>query len=161
MAMVKFTKLKLKALEEVEAFEFNGEVVEVKQYLPYLEKVKLVSRVVTQSLAGRIVRDDLLEYYFGLELVFQYTNISFTDNQKNDLELFDKLDSNGLIDTVIEHIPESEYEDLIGYVNDYAGKLQEMSYQMVSGYSAQTEAAKDVFGTLLSNDILDIFSEDK
>jgi hypothetical protein len=42
-----------------------------------------------------------------------YTNISFTEKQREDeYKLYDAMQSNGLIDAVIEHMPAAEYEML-------------------------------------------------
>ena len=49
------------------------------------------------------------DIYTELEIVFAYTNISFTDKQKEDLpKLYDILKSSGLIDSVLDNIPEKE-----------------------------------------------------
>jgi hypothetical protein len=51
--------------------------------------------------------------YLALEIVFTYTNISFTEKQKEDIaKLFDLLDENKFFDKVIELIPEEEYSTL-------------------------------------------------
>lgn len=161
MAQVKFTKLKLKMEENFQSFDFNGEVIEVKQYLPSIEKVKMVSRVVTQSMAGRVVRDDLLEFYLNLEIIFNYTNITFTNKQKDDLGLYDKFETTGLFDNIIALIPEQEYNTLVDYINDYATKLQAMSNIMVSGYSTQVEGMQEVINKMTSENIAETFLEDE
>ena len=52
--------------------------------------------------------------YFHLNLIYLYTNISFTEKQREDEEkLYDLLDSNGLIDLIVSNIPEFEYKDLL------------------------------------------------
>jgi len=45
--------------------------------------------------------------------MYQYTNINFTEKQKEDpAKLYDLLEENELIDTVIGLIPQSEYRTL-------------------------------------------------
>ena len=48
-----------------------------------------------------------------------YTNITFTEKQKEDVaKLYDILDSNGIITQVVSVIPEEEYHFLIDGIND-------------------------------------------
>ena len=54
-----------------------------------------------------------------LEVIFAYTNITFTDKQKEDpAKLYDLLYSTGIIDTVIDNIPEDEYVSIVVGVNE-------------------------------------------
>ena len=54
-----------------------------------------------------------------LEIIFRYTNISFTDKQKEDLvKLYDLMDSNDLFDIIINEIPENEYNTIVDGVMD-------------------------------------------
>jgi hypothetical protein len=49
MAKINFSKLKCKINDSIKQIEFAGEVIEVKQYLPVQEKLKLVSEVIMSS----------------------------------------------------------------------------------------------------------------
>jgi len=43
--------------------------------------------------------------YFNLYIVYFYTNLNFTDKQKEDpAKLYDQMESNGLITEVIAHM---------------------------------------------------------
>ena len=56
-----------------------------------------------------------------MEIVFAYTNISFTDKQKEDpVKLYDIMESNGIFNTVIEAIPKVEYKSIIDGVEECA-----------------------------------------
>ena len=49
-----------------------------------------------------------------LEIIYAYTNLSFTDKQKEDpAKLYDILETNGIIDSIILALPPSEYDNLI------------------------------------------------
>lgn len=112
MAKVPFTKLKCKINDSVSHIEFNGEIIEVKQYLSVQEKLKLIGDVVMQAHEqdenySNPVKADV---FTDLEIVFAYTNISFTDKQKEDLpKLYDTLKSSGLLKLIIDAIPGEEY----------------------------------------------------
>lgn len=48
-----------------------------------------------------------------------YTDLVFTDKQREDeSKLYDTLVSNGVLDKIIEAIPESEFNLLYSYLND-------------------------------------------
>jgi hypothetical protein len=55
-----------------------------------------------------------VDVYTTLEILFKYTNINFTDKQKEDvLKLYDLVISSGLYSEIIKLIPEEEYNKLI------------------------------------------------
>ena len=112
MAKVPFTKLKLKVNEDSIPLQIGDETIAVKQYLPIQEKLELIGNVIMaaheqdENYSNPIKAD----VYRDLEVVFAYTNISFTDKQKEDLpKLYDQLASTGILETIIKAIPEREY----------------------------------------------------
>ena len=112
MAKVPFTKLKCKLNIEEIPVQIGEETIAVKQYLPIQEKLVLIGDVVMQAHEQDENYSNPIkaEVYRDLEVVFAYTNISFTDKQKEDLpKLYDLLASSGILKTVIEAIPEDEY----------------------------------------------------
>lgn len=119
MAKVSFTKLSLKANQEIKTFNFNEQVIEVKQYLPVNEKLALISSVINQSINENNFNNPLqVKVFTLLEIVYNYTNINFTDKQKEDsAKLFDMLYSSGFIAEVLDNIPNKEYDEIIEYTN--------------------------------------------
>ena len=96
MARIPFTKLKCKINTNEIPVQIGEETIAVKQYLPIQEKLELISKV-----------------------IFAYTNISFTDKQKEDLpKLYDILYSSGVIAEVLKNIPEDEYMEIVFGVRD-------------------------------------------
>ena len=114
MAKIPFTKLQLKKINESKEFTYNDQVITVKQYLPIQEKLALISRVINAAADEYNFTNPVkLDMFLALEIVFTYTNISFTEKQKEDIaKLFDLLDENKFFDKVIELIPEEEYSTL-------------------------------------------------
>jgi hypothetical protein len=56
--------------------------------------------------------------FTDLEIVFAYTNISFTEKQKEDIpKLYDMICSSGLLIDIMNAIPEEEKECLFNGVN--------------------------------------------
>lgn len=124
MAKINYTNLKLKLNNNVETIEFNGVKIDVIQYLSIDEKNNLISIALqnAEEENGLYYNPLKLDMLFHLYIVFMYTNLSFTDKQKSDpIKLYDSLKSNGLLDLILEKIPEVEYNTLYQY-------LEELSY---------------------------------
>lgn len=121
MAKVAFSKLKCKAQETNKTFQLGDETITVKQYLPIQEKLALIGRVLELAHEENYNFSNPIKIavFRDLELLFAYTNISFSDKQKEDLpKLYDTLVSSGVLNTILEHIPASEYEYICQGIQD-------------------------------------------
>lgn len=119
MTKVTYASLKLKTNSDVNVFDFCGNKIEVLKYLPIEDKNALVNITLQESMENGVCNPIRLEMFFHLNLVYMYTNITFTDKQKEDeAKLYDTLNSNGFIDLMVEKIPEEEYTELLTYIND-------------------------------------------
>jgi len=119
MAKVPFSKLGLKKVkDDIVNIEFNGIEIEVKQYLPIDDKLQFVVNVISNAADGnRFYNPIKIEAFSTLEILFMYTNLSFTDTQKKDLsKLFDIVVSNGLAKEVMAAIPKNELDGLFELV---------------------------------------------
>lgn len=113
MAKVTYSSLKLKLFEKVSQVSLGEKVIEVKQYLPVSEKESLVDSVLQKSVIRGIYNPLAVEMYFNLNVIYLYTNISFSESQRNDeRKLYDIFESNGYIDQIIQAIPDEEYNYL-------------------------------------------------
>ena len=121
MAKVAFTKLGLKRKDEVKTVNINNNVIEVKQYLPINDKLALISRVINLShdSSNNFANPVQVEVIGTIEIIAAYTNLSFTEKQKEDYaKLYDLLEENGITKDLISAIPEDEYAFLIDGIND-------------------------------------------
>ena len=120
MARVPFTKLGLKKKEEIKNITINDQVIEVKQYLPISDKINIITNVIENSADDNNFANPVkVEVFANLEIMYAYTNISFTDKQKGDpTKLYDLLEENGIIAEVIAAIPENEYALLLGWIDE-------------------------------------------
>ena len=118
MAKVSFTKLGLKKNEEVGILHINEQDIEVKQYLPINEKLELISSVINSAADENNFSNPVKENVFlTLEILYHYTNINFTDKQKEDpIKLYDLVVSSGLVNKVTNLIPEEELDEVINGV---------------------------------------------
>lgn len=121
MAKVAFTKLGLKRKDEVKTVNINNNVIEVKQYLPINDKLALISRVINLShdSSNNFANPVQVEVIGTVEIIMAYTNLSFTEKQKEDYaKLYDLLEENGITKDLIGAIPEDEYAFLIDGINE-------------------------------------------
>ena len=119
MAKVSYANLKLKVDQRVETFDFGGQSIEVKQYLPIEDKYDLIMIVLQKAEEDGIYNPVKVQLYFELYMVYMYSNISFTDKQKeNETKLYDTLASNGIIASILELIPDEEYNELMSYMKE-------------------------------------------
>lgn len=136
MAKVTYASLKLKVDNSVETFDFNGNTIEVLKYLPIQDKYDLITMALERSEEEGVYNPVMMEAYFHLYLVYMYTNLTFTDKQREDeLKLYDTLHSSGFIAKMLEHISEVEYNTLYIYLEETAECLVE--YKNTLKYFAQ------------------------
>lgn len=133
MAKVSYSSLKLKLNTDVKTFNFNGSEIEVLQYLPVEDKYDLLMITLQNSLEDGIYNPMKMDLFFHLYLVFLYTNISFTDKQKEDpFKLYNTIKSNGLLDLVLTNISEEEYSTLFKFLEEISKAKTKYNRSVVS-----------------------------
>ena len=121
MDKVPITKLKCKINTDEVPVQIGEETIAVKQYLPIQENLELIGIVVMAAHEQDENYSNPVKagVYRDLEVIFAYTNISFTDKQKEDLpKLYDMLNSSGVFTEVLKNIPEDEYMEIVFGVRD-------------------------------------------
>ena len=114
MAKVSFGTLKLKKQEATTTIKIADKDIEVLNYLPIEDKYDLIQATLQQSVEGIGFNEILIEMNFYLNVVFLYSNISFTETQKEDrYKLYDILESNGVINEIVNAIPVQEFKSLM------------------------------------------------
>ena len=121
---VSFTKLGLTKNTKVQTFIFNEQEIEVKQYLPIQDKLSILGNVLAwcQDVdANNFVNVGKMYLFLYLELVFNYSNIKFTEKQKEDpAKLYDLLMGSGFMHEFISNMDNSEYNQMIDWCIDTA-----------------------------------------
>ena len=109
---VGLTKLNLKKNTNIIQVEWNDQKIEVKEYLPMEEKLNLIGRIVSYAIdENNFVNPVRLQIFETLEIMYEYTNINFTEKQKEDfLGLYDLIVSSGLWRSIQEVITNEYYE---------------------------------------------------
>lgn len=120
MAKVPYTKLGLKKKEEVTTIKINEIEIEVKKYLPTEDKINIITNVLQNSADDNNFANPIkVDILTNLEIIYNYTNISFTEKQKENPEkLYDMLEENDVILAVIHAMDVDEYTDLIGWIQE-------------------------------------------
>lgn len=110
-----FAKLGLKMNNSVKTIIINDQEIEVKQYLPINDKLELISSVINWAAdANNFANPVKIKIFTKLEIVFRYTNLTFTEKQREDpAKLYDLLEENQIFDKIFSVIPSHEYEYLV------------------------------------------------
>lgn len=120
MAKLGFTKLGLKPNADIVEINFNEQTIEVKQYLPVEDKLVIIGNVLELAHDQNNFSNPIkVEVYSALEMVENYTNINFTEKQKeNPTKLYDLMKGNGLLELILNSIPKTEKEELQKGINE-------------------------------------------
>jgi hypothetical protein len=129
MAKLAYSKIASKANTEILTYTIDEDkVVEVLQYLPVADKLALISKVVefAHDIEHNYADPIKTEVYLTIELITRYTNITFTDKQKEDIpKLYDCIISSSWYSPVIGLIPETERVAISSYLKE----LQDAFYK--------------------------------
>lgn len=122
--MANFKDFNLTIDKSIKVIKIKNKDVAVKQYLPAEDKNAILEIAMQQADQGTILNTFALDAIFHVYLVIKYTDLVFTPEDMEDiLALYDLLETNKIIDAVVNAIPESEYnslrEYLIEMVNNY------------------------------------------
>ncbi len=152
MAKIALTKLGLKPNTEIKVIEWNGQSVEVKQYLPIENTLQLISTILSETVDDNPYYNSCkLHIYTTLEIIYAYTNISFTEKQKLDVfKLFDMF-ANGLGEKILDAIPEDQIEficsnckDILDSIYKYKSSALGIVEAITSDYSNLQLDAQDL-----------------
>ena len=115
MEKIKFTDLNLEVRKDIKKVKFNDFTFEVLQYLPSGNKHELLVVTLNESREeDGSYNPFALDLFFHLNLVLSYCiNLEITEEEAIDpLLIYDKLNSNGIIDLIINEIDDREYQKL-------------------------------------------------
>ena len=128
MAKISYNKLGITKdeLNKVQTVEYNDQTIEVKQYLPIAEKSELITRVLNNSVDENTGYYNLLKLDMNLvlEIVYAYSNISFTEKQKEDpMKLYDMLNASKVLNLIIGLVPDGEFYYLNKTTHEMANNI--------------------------------------
>ena len=113
---MKYSDLNLHINKDIVIAQKDDIEIEVLTYLPIEDKIDLIEIVLQNSLEGGVYNEMKVEMYFNLYIIYMYTNLEFTEEEKADeFKLYNELESNGIITSVIGAM--DEYDTLFHYLN--------------------------------------------
>ena len=173
MAKIPFSKLNIKLKSEIREKEYQtskGEVIkfEVLSYLPIKEKIEVISNIVNYSMDDNGFYNPIrLKIFTTLEIIYAYTNLTFSDSMKKDpFKLYDLLVQSNLYNDILSLIPEKEVEEiedtvkivvknLYDYKNSFGGILELIS----NDYSSVDMDLSEIQKKINNEDTLSLIKE--
>ena len=113
---VDFNTLNLQTNEEVVPFQWGDQTIGIRKYLPIENKDNIIQRTLSNSRqVNGLFNPMLIEMYFNLFLIFEYSDILFTDEDIEDAgALYDALESSGFINAFVAAMNPEEYTEVYG-----------------------------------------------
>ncbi len=141
MAKVSLNKLTTVKNIEPKVININEEEIVIIQYLPMVDKITFVETILEEVFDSTGLSSPIrTEVYFYLTLIKFYTNISITDKMmENAAKTYDLLEMNNIIKTIVDEIPQEEFDSLFDYVNDTIQHLETYNTSMVGMVKAITQ----------------------
>lgn len=173
MAKVAFSKFDAKVNNKVKNVSYTnskGETIEyeVREYLPFEEKMEVINRIVNYCIDENGFANPLKEkLYTVLEMVYAYTNLSFTEKQKeNEFKLYDLFMSTGIYQSVIDNIGVSEFVEIKASISEFIRNVYAFKNSAVGilsfiagDYSALDYQASDIQVKLADPDNLSLLKD--
>lgn len=152
MASLKYSDLKLKKDNSIKIFKWNGKDVEIVNYASIEDKYDIVMIALQKSLEDGIYNPIKLDMYFHLNLIYMYTNIVFTDEEREDeSKLYDEIVSSGFMNEFLKNINADEYKELQELVEEidklhmkYKTTAASVLRSLIDDLPANAEAAQKI-----------------
>lgn len=157
---MKYLDLNLKINKEKNIVKINNNEIEVLQYLPIEDKIDLIDIALQKAEEHGMYNEIKLEKYFNLYIIYMYTNLEFTDEEKmNESELYDELECSGAFNIVIEAMDKKEYDCLCDYLIKVRQERQK--YNTSAASLLQTFIQDMPRNAAAASEIVNNFNKDK
>lgn len=139
--------------------------VHVKQTLPIRDKFDLFEIAFQKAEINGQYNELLLDVFFHLNIVYLYTDIEFSEEDRLDeMELYDMLEHNNIFEQIIAIMQETnEYSELrrlfIEQLNrniKYKGSAAAMLQTLVQDLPKSAQAAKNIVDNFNANDYKEV-----
>lgn len=109
MAKIGLTKITPIKKGEIKTLEINEVKLEILTYLPLEKKIELVNKVANDCIIETGINPIQRDVQMDIAIIEYYTNINFTDKQKEDIfKTYDLLCLNDIVKIVKNAIPSEE-----------------------------------------------------
>jgi hypothetical protein len=129
-----------------------GQEITILQYLPIEEKNDIIQIALQHAEENGIYNLLKLEMFYKMFIVFSYTNIEFTAEEKEDItRLYDELVSSGVMDAILNTMNARERDYLRTVLDDtmamkmkYRSTIASVLNSFVENLPVNANAAKDI-----------------
>lgn len=113
MAIINYQDLNINKVVNTNSFMWNNKEIEVVDYISADDKYDIVMITLQNSEEEGIYNPIKLDIYYHLYLVYTYTNIVFSNEDRADeLALYDALLSSGFMEEFLKHINIRDYTEM-------------------------------------------------
>lgn len=155
---MKYSDLNLSINNDTVITQTHGIEINVRKYLPIEDKIDLIEIALQKSEENGVYNEMKLAMYFNLYIVYMYTDLEFTDEEKADeYKLYNELESNNIIISVLGAL--DEYEELFHYLNIM--KDIKMRYKTSAAAMVQTFVQDMPRNAAAMSEIVDNFDKEK
>lgn len=148
MANLNYKDLGLAKSKEIRIFKWVDKDVEVVKYLPINSKYDIVMITLQEAYEEGIYNPVKLDKFFHLNLVYSYSNLIFTDEERQDTDkLYDELKSSGFMDKFLQNIDAKEYAEMLEDIDNIIKARSGFSgiiKKFVDDLPANAEAMKEI-----------------
>lgn len=107
----KYTDIDTKHNKDYKTIQWRGRDIKILEYLPIDEKIALIDITLQKSMYNGMVHPFQLKKYYELGLVYMYTDIIFSEQDRADeATIYDRLYASGLLNEIIKNIPAKEIQ---------------------------------------------------
>lgn len=148
-----YKDLNLHVDKDTYCIEIQGKKINIKKYLPVRDKKDLIEITLQKAeQTDGTYNEILIDMYFHLHLIYLYTDIEFTEEDREDeMKLYDELESNGILERIVNKISDEEYEILMDYlkttrkeISSYKHSAAAMVQKLIVDLPKNAEAAAKI-----------------
>ena len=116
---MQYKDLELKRNNDTVAFTWKGKEINIKKYLPVEDKYDVVMITIQKAAEGSIYNPIKLDMFFHLNLIYMYTDLEFSDEDRQDeSKLYDEMKSTGFLNEFLKNIDNDEYKEMLEDIED-------------------------------------------
>jgi len=143
------------SLPEQKVIDVFGYEIRVKQYLKSSDKRDLIMISIQESIVDKIINPYYLDVNFYVNLIKLYTDNVFIEEDEEDVfELYDKLKITGMLNDIVNAIPDEEFDllfEMLGltvekyesYTLSIAGVVNSLIAQLPKSVNEATDAIQE------------------
>ena len=130
---MEYKSLELKRNLDMKQFSWNGKEIKIKKYLPIEAKYDIVMITIQEAYEEGIYNPIRLDMHFHLNLVYMYSNLEFTEEERQDpSKLYDEMKGAGFLDEFLKHLNPDEYKEMLEYIEEIIRDKQKYNTSMTS-----------------------------